>query len=499
MSENTMKKVIEASYLTAEKAWSYRTILRFFFIQHERMRDYITPEEIFAYLKTMEEFQLYTEEQMHFDLAQLVKWNNLIARQDMGNAKTIEEYKKKRFRYQCTPYTVEIERMLQQLEKLGDTFQGSLERTQFDRLLQAIIKLQASQSANLAPNKQSAEELAQVWEDLFSYFRNIRRNTADYIAYINSEKTEEQMQTEAFLIYKNQFTAYLRDFIVSLQKTAMQIQQRLTELNRVNMHLIYETIIQHKLSIPRLEDTGLSKEEMLVDHIELWQSLSQWFLGTPNHQSELEMLQVQTNEMIRRITRYVQRIGERHQNFRSRRKDYLHLAKWFSNIDEINEAHKLSAVVFGTLDTRHLFHEGATTEDIYSDIWDETPLELPLKPRTNRYREKTKPGAIKVNLAEKEAMRNLYIQKLDDEKQLIQKYMKQNRIQISELPVIETSIRKMLLTWIGKSMASKEQKVKTDFGMTVKVSLNKEKLVTLQAEDGSLQMPDAELIFSGGE
>jgi uncharacterized protein (TIGR02677 family) len=495
MNQNTMKKVIEASYLTAEKAWSYRTILRFFFVQHERMRDYITPEEILAYLKTSEEFQPYTEEQLHMDLAQLVKWNNLIARQDMGNAKTIEEYKKKRFRYQCTPYTVEIERMLQQLEKIGDTFQGSLERTQFDRLLQAITKLQTAKSSL---QKQNIEEIAQVWEDLFGYFRNIRRSTADYIAYINSEKTEEQMQTEAFLVYKNQFTAYLRDFIVSLQKTAMQIQQRLIELNRENMKPIYELIVQHKLAIPRLEDTGLSKEEMLSGHIELWESLSRWFLGAPNHQSELDMLQMQTNEMIRRITRYVQRIGERHQNFRSRRKDYLHLAKWFTNINDINEAHRLSGIVFGALETRHLFHEGAPTEDIYSDVWDENPLEITLKPRTNRYREKTKPGAIKVNHAEKEAMRNLYLQKLEDEKLLIQKYMKQNRIQISELPVIETSIRKMLLTWIGKSMASKDQKVKTDFGMIVKVSLHNEKLVTLQAEDGSLEMPDAELIFTGG-
>jgi uncharacterized protein (TIGR02677 family) len=496
MFPNTMKKIIEASYLTAEKAWSYRTILRFFYIQHERMRDYITPEEIYDYLKTIEEFQLYPDEQLHLDLAQLVKWNNLIARQDMGNAKTIEEYKKKRFRYQCTPYTVEIERMLQQLEKLGDTFQGSLERTQFDRLLQALIKLQSVQNSHQYENP---EEMAQVWEDLFGYFRNIRRNTADYIAYINSEKTEEQMQTEAFLVYKNQFTAYLRDFIVNLQKTAMQIQQRLTELNRENMDPKYDIIIQHKLAIPRLEDTGLSKEAMLEEHKELWQSLSQWFLGAPNHQSELDMLQLQTNEMIRRITRYVQRIGERHQNFRSRRKDYLQLAKWFSNMDDINEAHKLSGVVFGALETRHLFHEGETTEDIYTDVWNENPLEITLKPRTNRYREKTKAGAIRVNQAEKEAMRNLYLQKLEDEKQLIQKYIKDNRIQLSELPVIETFIRKMLLTWIGKSMANKDQKVKTDFGMTVKVSLHKDNFVTLRAEDGSLQMPDGELIFTGGE
>ncbi|MDQ0219236.1 uncharacterized protein (TIGR02677 family) [Peribacillus cavernae] len=268
MSANpAMKKVIEASYLTADKAWSYRTILRFFFIQHERMRDFITPEEIYEYVKEVPEFHAYTEEQLHLDLAQLVKWNNLIARQDMGNAKTIEEYKKKRFRYQSTPYTVEIERMLQHLEGMGDSFQGSLERTQFDRLLQALIKLEAAASS---VQQEKSEEVAQVWDDLFGYFRNIRRSTADYIAYINSEKSEERMQTEAFLVYKNQFTAYLRDFIVSLQKSAMQIQQSLMDLTPEKMQPVYETIIQHKSSIPRLEDTGLSKEGMADEHKELW-------------------------------------------------------------------------------------------------------------------------------------------------------------------------------------------------------------------------------------
>ncbi|WLR42637.1 DUF2397 family protein [Bacillus carboniphilus] len=146
----TMKKVVEASYLTADSAGHYRTILRYFYHQHERMRDFIAPEEIFEYMRRIPAFSDYQEEQLHQQLAQLVKWNNLIARQDMTNAKTVEEYKKKRFRYQPTPYTIEIERMLVVLEKkVGDTFQGSLERSQFERLLQALIHLQSELDSNL--------------------------------------------------------------------------------------------------------------------------------------------------------------------------------------------------------------------------------------------------------------------------------------------------------------------------------------------------------------
>lgn len=243
MLEPTMKKIIEASYLTADSAAHYRTILRYFYNQHERMRDFIAPEELLEYMRSIPSFADYQEDLLHQQLAQLVKWNNLIARQDMTNAKTIEEYKKKRFRYQCTPYTVEFERMLVQLEKIGDTFQGSLERSQFERLLQALTTLQTELADRL--NK-PAEEYMRLWEDVFRYFQSIRTSTADYIAYINSEQTDQRMQTEAFLIYKNQFTTYLRDFIVSLQKTSLQIQQLLTELPSAHLQAYFQKLIEHR-------------------------------------------------------------------------------------------------------------------------------------------------------------------------------------------------------------------------------------------------------------
>lgn len=121
----TRKKVVEASYLTADSTAHYRTILRYFYHQHERMRDFIAPEEIMEHMRSIPAFADYEEDQLYQQLAQLVKWNNLIARQDIINAKTVEEYKKKRFRYQSTPYMIEFERMLVVLEKKsGDNFQG---------------------------------------------------------------------------------------------------------------------------------------------------------------------------------------------------------------------------------------------------------------------------------------------------------------------------------------------------------------------------------------
>ncbi|WNF24869.1 TIGR02677 family protein [Mesobacillus jeotgali] len=491
----TMKKVVEASYLTADSAAHYRTILRYFYHQHERMRDFISPEEILEYMRTNPSFSDYQEEQLHQQLAQLVKWNNLIARQDMTNAKTVEEYKKKRFRYQSTPYTIEIERMLIVLEKkVGDTFQGSLERSQFDRLLQSLSNLHQELGGSLS---KTPEEYMRIWEDVFRYFQTIRTSTADYIAYINSEQTDQRMQTEAFLVYKNQFTTYLRDFIVSLQNTALQIRERLDELSPDKMGLFFEKLIEHRQSIPRLEDVSSSLEEWRIEYQEYWGSLRQWFLGSSLQQSELDVLQWQTNEMIRRMTRYVQRIGERQQHFRSRKNDYLHLARWFMNTETLEEAHQLSSVVFGAMSIKHLQLEEVSTDNLHSETWEETPAMITLKPRTNRYRERTKPGSMVSNEEKKRQQRDEYLAERKQERLLIKKYIHEGVIKLSSVPKVEPFVRKILLGWIGKSMASKNGKVKTDYGMVVKVTIDREKTILLEAEDGTLKMPDAVFTFEG--
>jgi len=487
-----MRKIVETSYLTSDSAAYYRTILRYFFHQHERMRDYIAPEEILAYMQGLPGFGGYGEEQLHQHLAQLVKWNNLMARQDMTNAKTIEEYKKKRFRYQCTPYTVEIERMLIQLEKIGENFQGSLERSQFDRLLQSLALMQKEIGL---PRRQPAEEYMRMWEDIFRYFQTIRSNTADYIAYINSEQTAQRMQTDAFLVYKNQFTAYLRDFIVSLQKTSLQIRQRLNELAPEDLEPFFRKLVEHRQSVPRLEDVSSSSDEWLTEYAEYWSSLRQWFLGSESRQSELDMLQWQTNEMIRRMSRHVQRIGERQQHFRSRKKDYLHLAEWFAECRHIEEAHKLSAVVFGSMTVSHLQLKEGGTDNIHAEVWEEEPVGLVIKPRTIRYREKTKPGAFRSNVRKKQEQRALYLEERRQERQLIEKYVDQGKITLSAVGKVEPFVRKVLLGWIGKSMADEKQTVKTDYGLRVKVTLEPERKITLQAEDGNLVMPDAVFEF----
>jgi len=488
--------VSEVTYLTTGSAWRYRAILRYFYLQHEQLRYYLFPEEVLEHLKENPYFADYTGELLQQDLAQLVSWKNLIPRQDTGKVHSIEDFKKKRFRYQCTPYTVEIERMVQRLEQMGQSFGGSLEKTLFIRILEALVKLtpQGDEEIDHRINKLSNEELHMVWEDLQGNFKNLTENAADYLAYLQSEKIEEMMMTEAFLAYKDALTEYLRNFMTALQRTSFRIEAILERIPAALMQQIFSRLADHYQSIPRLEEQP-DKDRLVQDYHLQWQSFKSWFLGHQGRESDLTFLQNATTETIRRITRFAQRLGERHHNYRSRRRDYLHLAEWFHKCRDLNTAHKLSACVFGVFNSRHLYAGVQETENIYAEIWEEKPTALTLRPRVRAYREKTRTGAVVSHREEKQRLLEQYLREKEAEQRLVDQIIRGNRIKLAALPRVDTYIRKTLLNWIGRCMTNPQLTGKTENGHQMRLVLVDDREITLRSPDGDLVMPNYVIKF----
>ncbi len=64
MNDIVLKPITEATYLTVENAWGYRAILRYFYEQYERIRQFLFPDEIYHFLKQYEVFRRYTVEML---------------------------------------------------------------------------------------------------------------------------------------------------------------------------------------------------------------------------------------------------------------------------------------------------------------------------------------------------------------------------------------------------------------------------------------------------
>ena len=485
------KPIVEVKYLTAENCYRYRPILRFFYQQYEKINYWMYKEDVFEAMRPETPFNNYTPEQCRQDLDTLVLWGNLIPMQDTSRASTVEEFKNKQFRYQLSEYSVEIERLTIKLENLH--IEGaSLEPTLFEKIRDAILKLDSMKTADL-------KLVAAWWGDLNADFIRLNQNYQDYIRSFNSLKAEERMKSKEFIVYKDALISYLREFVKGLQRNAYIIEESLHEIGEESANLVLLRVLDHEKSIPRLEQVVSEKE--IFDLISgRWENLRNWFLGSVGRESEVSRVLDITNDIIRKVTRYASQISESRNSAANRKEEYKRLCELFLSTSNIDEAHVLSALSFGIFRTRHIKGEIIrSTESLSNSVYEEAPLIVEVKPRVRNYRQKSERNSIVDKSEKKQKLYDEYIAAIKIEKEIVEGYIKDGVLLLSDLPIIEAHVRLTILKWIGKSLNSQDKRGKTDDGRSYLLVFPKgEERTVLRCEDGELELPAFTLIFEGG-
>ncbi|MCI8639771.1 MAG: TIGR02677 family protein [Coprococcus sp.] len=490
--EKMKKPILEAKYLNVENTDRYRPIIRLFYLKYEKLKYWMYQEEVFEELKEDPYFAEYTMEQCQQDLAALAAWGDLSTIQDARKAATIEEFKNKKFRYQLTETAVEIERMVIRIENLF--IEGSsLEPTLLERLRINMGKIKEM-------SLKEDERLYGWWNDLNNDFIRLNQNYQDYMRELNSVKAEEMMKTKEFLVFKDRLIEYLRSFVKSLQANVAVIEQQIRGIEPEVVKNVLQKVTVYELSIPRI-DVEVD-EQMIYDKMKgRWESISEWFSGRAGMESEAGKVFDTTNEIIRKITRYATRISEMSNQGSNRREEYKKLAQMFGKCKDINEAHRLSAVVFGIEKPLHIKGElRRETDSINSGVYDENPHVVTISPRVRTYKEKAKRSSIIDRSREKEETRLAMIRKLSEERELLGSYIRDGRLEFAELPVIEPHVRDMFLLWLSKALERKNHRAKTEDGRIYHIEKDEVKgYCTLECTDGTFQMPAYTIVFEEGE
>ena len=458
IQETVRKPMTEAKYLNVDNTDRYRPIIRLFYLKYEKLKYWLYQEEVYEELKEDAYFREYTPEQCQQDLAALTAWGNLVTIQDTRKVATIEEFKNKKFRYQLSEATVEIERMVIRVENLFIE-SSSLEPTLLERLRINLRKISEITEAD-------QEHIYAWWNDLNNDFIRLNQNYQDYIRDLNSVRAEQ-----------------------CLKNTDRQV-----------LRCLLEKIIQYELLIPRIDVEV--KEDLIADKVYgRWQSLEEWFTGTDGKDSEAAKVFDTTNEIIRKITRYAARISEMSNAWANRREEYHKVAVMFSKCKNIFEAHRLAAVVFGIEKPLHL--KGLPwrqTESINSGVFEEEPYIVTVTPSIRTYKEKAKRSGIVDRSKEKEEMRLATIQRLEEERRLLKSYIQDNRLEFAKLPEIEPHVRDVFLTWLSKALENKSLQGKTEDGQVYRVEKSDtEEICILKSSDGNLQMPAYVIVFEKNE
>lgn len=488
VSDKLIRPLTEAKYLNADNVSRYRCIMRIFFENYEKLRYWMYQEDIYEEMIKDPFFADYRPEQCQQDLAMLVEWKNLNTIQDTRKVASIEEFKNKKYRYQMSEYSVEIERLVLRLENLF--IEGaSLEPTLLERIRREIERFPEMEEVD-------GNEVYTWWTDLNNDFVRLNQNYQDYIRDLNSVKAEEMMHTKEFLVFKDRLIEYLRSFIKGLQRNVGVIEESLRSQKEEVRETVFGKIIEYELLIPRME-VEISRP-MIEEKIRgRFQSIYNWFVGAEGAENEAGKLFDATNEIIRRITRYAAQLSEKNALGANRKEEYKKTAELFLRCNDLSEAHKMSAMVFGIERPWHLAGDLIReTDSMNQGVYEEVPLQFTLKPRVRTYREKSKRSGIRESAEQKQETRRKLLQKQKEEMQKLQQLEKKGRIDFAELPVLEPRIREILLKWLSDAMEDADFTARTDDGRRYVLDRTHagEKCV-VHCEDGNFTMPRMAIVF----
>ena len=387
-----------------------------------------------------------------------------------------------------TEYSVEIERMVVHLENLF-VEGASLEPALLDRLRMQIEKME--EVARLEP-----DQVHNWWNDLNHDFKRLNQNYQDYMRELNSVRAEELMRTREFLVFKDRLIDYLRSFVRSLQMNVGKIEQHLKKADPQVTEALLDKVIQFELSIPRM-DVEVNEQQIREQMEGRLASIRSWFVSEGGEESEASKVFDTTNEIIRKITRYAARISESGNGGANRREEYQKLASLFGNCKSIQEAHCLSAMVFGIERPIHLKGDlKRETDSMNSGVYEEKPFLVTITPRVRTYKEKAKRTGIADRSKEKQQAREAVLKRERKNRDLLQNYIQDGRLDFEALPVLEPYVRDVFLLWLSKALENKSRTAKTEEGRRYTVEEREPgKRCTLQCTDGTFSMPAFSIIF----
>ncbi len=480
----------ETSYLSVPGVARYRTIMRKMFIENEATHYRLYKEEIYKLVKEDEDFADYTIDDLKMDLNQLVIWNNLVAVQDPGIVHTIAEYKNKQYSYSMSEIAVEIERLTIKLENLNIQ-SASLSTNYFLRIDEALKEC-------IEINKKSLQEIGDWWHMLIEDFQRLNQNYKDYLRNFYTTDTKTLLESVEFILHKERFTTYLTNFIKQMQLQSRKIKARIENIDDLFKNELINKIVESELEIPRIVTKSQTEENIRQETEKRWLSFKRWFMVIDGQKPECEKLLEITNEIIRSTIENANMIVQLNNYGVSRKDDYKHFIRMFNNCLDINDAHRLSAHVFGISKIEHFkINNALDKENTKTSAYEKEENIFELQSHSRTYRERRLKEGVEDKTMQK-IMAKLEYEKTNKKKEeMINKYIKNNRLDISNInEIVSPDLRICLLTWISNANMHPDKIANTEYGKKFRlIEPEKNETCILCCNDGNIRMPKYILEF----
>ncbi len=483
-----LESVPQTKYLSAENYVSYRAIMRIFYEEHQKMHYQLDKQTIMDELRQDRLFSAYTDQQLSQDLDQLIRWKNLTAIQDPRKVRTVADFQNKQYQYMMSQAALEIERMTITLENLY-THTTGLTSSSFRRIQRALDKIDKLDQLPL-------KEIGDWWQDLQEDFSRLSQSYQDYLRDFYGPSAEKYMKSEDFIMYKRHLITYLEDFVQDLQSSSAQISAQLEALSPSTTARLLELVHQSELDIPRplSEKTEHWQDELRMKNEGVWKSLIGWFSGS--NSTARQVMEV-TNEVIRRVVQNAAMLVQMQNMGVSNKLELRHMMRLFSETTSLDEAHRLSALVFGAQYAQHyIVNTERDTDRIDKSCYQESPMDFLLRPRERTYR----PSIDRSGFADKSADKREQRRRILEEAQHLRKevlgHIRDRKLDFAHLESpVTPQVRTVFLSWLAIANLSPEKKGSTEYGQHYSLKSRGKGTCAMVCTDGILTLPDCVLEF----
>lgn len=353
------------AYVQADNYVTYRLILLALSQARRRYVLHLRPEEILNDLQAslqrdpqllqqnlgLAEFA--NKESLEAPLQQLCDWGNLEAQSDNSEVTTIEDFHRKRYLYRLTP---EGDAAVAAIEMYENAIvrPGELQSAALGDIHEVLISLEKELS-------RAQPDVGKVFRDaslLSTRFEELTTNAQAFISSIMRNIDLQESNLDAFLAYKKRLIDYLEKFVGELRLMSVQIRNDLERLQPHSDHF-FQLCAQRSLT-DRLDVDEEAQERELALWRGRWQGLSSWFCSSAKGPSQADRLRQQALNAVQALLTAVNRLNDRRSARSDHATDLLHLAHWFAECANDNEAHSLWRETFTLQGCRHFKINGET-------------------------------------------------------------------------------------------------------------------------------------------
>lgn len=357
------------AYLSTPNAALYRRIMRVLMAEKERFTVHVRPEQVATSL-AIDGAGPVDEDAVGEALERLAQpaWGNLLAFPDSSRVTALEDFYRRRMLYQLSHEGEAAERALAQYDAALGT-RGALQSVALEDIAVLLTNLRDTVSAQAAGEQVDAAVAHQTLRSLRERFVELAENAVAFMGSMQRTIDLHDADVDAFLAYKEELISYLERFIHDLLTRGARITELLGAIPEEGVAFLAGIAADRESADAAPGAAEAELERIRRTWLRQWSGLAEWFVSTPERESEAKLLRARARAAIPALLAVVRALHEKSGGRTDRTQDFLTLATWFAALPTDADRHRLWRSAFGLAPVRHLSVTSAT-----EDAWAEAEL-----------------------------------------------------------------------------------------------------------------------------